>query len=166
MQGIYKIINTVNNKIYVGSSIQIKKRWSQHKTNLRRNKHHCKGLQNAWNKYGENSFILVITEEVLIKTDLAKREQYYIDLYKTYNNKFRYNSAVYVHERLAERTLDLNYSKKYSHSIKLIEITKEEYERQFIKPSWIEYQEIHGLILTDSDKEDYKRWLDSKNVIC
>ena len=48
--GIYKIINKVNGKYYVGSSLNINKRWSVHKSALSKNKHHNDHLQNAWNK--------------------------------------------------------------------------------------------------------------------
>ena len=46
--GIYMIINKINNKIYVGQTINkngYKKRWNQHKNELRKNSHHYnKGL--------------------------------------------------------------------------------------------------------------------------
>ena len=44
MIGIYKIVNSINNKIYVGSAKNIKKRWSAHKSDLNKNKHHNKHL--------------------------------------------------------------------------------------------------------------------------
>jgi len=58
--GVYKIINTVNNKCYIGSSINIRKRKSQHQLRLRNNKHGNIYLQNAWNKYGEDKFVFEI----------------------------------------------------------------------------------------------------------
>lgn len=54
--GIYQIVNKVNNKRYIGSSINIKQRWSAHKSELRNNKHSNKHLQAAWNYYGEAAF--------------------------------------------------------------------------------------------------------------
>jgi group I intron endonuclease len=41
---------------YVGSSNDIARRTKEHKTALKSNKHHCQYLQNAWNKYGSDSF--------------------------------------------------------------------------------------------------------------
>jgi group I intron endonuclease len=63
--GVYEITNNVNGKRYVGSSVNIKKRWSQHKCMLRRGNHRNPYLQNAYNKYGADAFrysILVYTE--------------------------------------------------------------------------------------------------------
>lgn len=54
--GVYEIINIKNDKKYVGSSVYIKGRWSNHKSSLRRNKHGNNHLQNAWNKYGKQVF--------------------------------------------------------------------------------------------------------------
>jgi len=43
--GIYKIRNKQNNKVYIGSAVDIKKRWRDHKWNLKENKHHNPHLQ-------------------------------------------------------------------------------------------------------------------------
>ncbi len=56
MIGLYAIVNTVNNKSYVGSSNNIERRTKEHKNELSRNKHFCKHLQNSWNKHGESLF--------------------------------------------------------------------------------------------------------------
>lgn len=63
-QVIYKIVNLVNDKFYVGSTINKKVRFRQHRKLLRGNRHHCKHLQAAWNKYGEEKFDFVVVEEV------------------------------------------------------------------------------------------------------
>ena len=49
--GIYQIYNPINNKRYIGSSINIQRRLKEHKRNLRGGYHHNQHLQNAWNKY-------------------------------------------------------------------------------------------------------------------
>ena len=60
--GVYKIVNRVNGKYYVGSSNHILKRWTRHKNDLDNNKHRNIHLQRAWNKYGENNFHFCIVE--------------------------------------------------------------------------------------------------------
>ena len=55
-KGIYTITNLVDGKYYIGSSITIEERLKKHKRTLLNNKHHCKYLQRAWNKYGEDKF--------------------------------------------------------------------------------------------------------------
>lgn len=77
---IYKIENIINKKIYIGSTINFKQRKSDHLSRLRKNKHPNAYLQNSWNKYGEENFVIEILERCKIE-DLLTREQYYIDLY-------------------------------------------------------------------------------------
>lgn len=54
--GVYLIRNTVSGREYVGSSADIDKRWSGHKSDLRRGVHANRYLQNAWNKYGADQY--------------------------------------------------------------------------------------------------------------
>ena len=77
-QVIYKIVNLVNDKFYVGSTINKKVRFRQHRKLLRGNKHHCKHLQAAWNKYGENKFDFVVIEEVPETRALQEVEEIYL----------------------------------------------------------------------------------------
>lgn len=77
--GIYKIRNLQNNKIYIGSSNNIKRRWQKHKALLRYGKHPNSHLQSSWNKYGESLFEFSIVELCGVE-NLLNREQYYIDI--------------------------------------------------------------------------------------
>jgi len=91
VSGIYKIVNKMNGKYYVGSSRNIlgeNGRWSDHSTDLIRGDHPNQRLQNAWNKYGPDSFEFFIIE---ITDDLINREQTYLDKAKlddAYNLKY------------------------------------------------------------------------------
>lgn len=76
--GVYKITNILNNKIYIGSSINIKSRWSKHISDLDRNKHPNKHLQHSYNKYGKNKFIFSI-ELLCLPKYLLEYEQFYLD---------------------------------------------------------------------------------------
>ena len=67
ISGIYEITNLINNKIYIGSSINIKKRWKDHILLLKNQKHINVHLLNAWNKYGEENFSFSIIEEIYPK---------------------------------------------------------------------------------------------------
>ena len=79
ISGIYQIVNTINRKKYIGSSINIRDRWHRHKKLLRKNKHDNIHLQRAWNKYGEDKFVFEVVEEVKDNSRLCEREQYWID---------------------------------------------------------------------------------------
>lgn len=76
--GIYQIQN-LNGKCYVGSAINIRQRWSAHKSQLRRGVHHSSKLQRAWDKYGEDVFTFKILEAVFDASQLLIREQHWID---------------------------------------------------------------------------------------
>jgi len=89
--GIYLIKNILNNKIYVGSSVNIDKRWKEHKNHLKERKHHSVLLQRAWDKYGEQSFLFEILEEVSNPEHLLAYEQVYLDYYKSYEIDRGYN---------------------------------------------------------------------------
>lgn len=79
MQGIYEIINLINGKSYVGSSIDLKRRWYSHVRTLRNGQHRNPYLQAAWNKYGEGAFLFCVIEQVENEDRLLRREQYYLD---------------------------------------------------------------------------------------
>lgn len=60
--GVYNIINKINGDLYIGSSNQLNTRKTTHFRNLRNGKNHCKILQRAFNKYGEENFEFIILE--------------------------------------------------------------------------------------------------------
>lgn len=90
--GIYKILNKITNKFYIGSAADIKSRWSKHRKMLRENWHDNKHLQSAWNKYGQENFLFEIVE-LCSKEELVKTEQKYLNLYRCWNREIGYNIA-------------------------------------------------------------------------
>lgn len=91
--GVYRITCLRNNKVYIGSSFNVKKRWSRHRCSLRKGDHHCIRLQRSWNKYGEKEFVFDIVELVSNKNELRNREQYWLDKTKASNPSFGFNSS-------------------------------------------------------------------------
>ena len=77
-RGIYKIINIVNNKFYVGSAVDLKRRKTRHFSELRTGKHNNRHLQAAWVKYGEQAFIFVVVEELPADADLLAAENVWL----------------------------------------------------------------------------------------
>jgi group I intron endonuclease len=93
IMGIYKIVNTVNGKAYVGQSQNIKKRITEHFRLLRANKHSNPRLQNAFNKYGEEAFQAfaeVICEDV---NDLDAIEEAFLSGKASFPEPLIYNIA-------------------------------------------------------------------------
>ncbi len=88
--GIYKITNLINLKFYIGSTNSITNRKGNHFSLLNRSIHPNRYLQNSVNKYGIENFKFEIIEYCLEK-ELIEKEQYYIDIFQTYNNKIGYN---------------------------------------------------------------------------
>lgn len=81
MQGIYKIITLHNNKYYIGSSINIEKRWRDHLSKMRMQKHANTHLQNVYNKYGESDFAFVVLLEMpdASNIEIRQKEQEFLD---------------------------------------------------------------------------------------
>lgn len=80
--GIYIIKNLINNKVYIGSSVNIEERWSHHRSAFNPNYSYerNKPLYLAFQKYGKDNFSFSILEECHIN-ELAEKEKYYIKLY-------------------------------------------------------------------------------------
>lgn len=103
ISGIYKIINKIDGKYYVGSSKNINIgrdcRFKSHLRYLKSNKHKNDYLQYAWNKYKKDSFEFKIVEIVDINNQsLLEIEQKYLDIAKnerekTYNLCFTANGG-------------------------------------------------------------------------
>lgn len=81
--GIY-IIHCKNHK-YVGSSNNIYYRLKRHLSELKRDIHFNKFLQNCWNKYGIDNFYYEVLE-LCNQEILRVREKHYIDLVKPDTN--------------------------------------------------------------------------------
>jgi len=77
-RAIYKIINVVNNKFYVGSAVNFEKRKARHLWRLRRGDHVNKHLQSAFNKYGEAAFVFAVVENVPDTEDLLQAENVWL----------------------------------------------------------------------------------------
>ena len=83
---VYKITNTINNKVYIGITQSIEKRRIQH--------FNCKKkhpLYNAIKKYGKNNFTFEVIDTSNDRKSLCELEKYYIKLYNSNDRKYGYN---------------------------------------------------------------------------
>lgn len=112
--GIYAIRR--EDRMYVGHSVNVSKRWVRHRADLRRGTHHNIHLQRSWNKYGEDAFEFVILEECSVE-QLLEREQHHMDQCSE-----RYNIAPIAGSRLGlthtpearEKIRQANIGRKHS----------------------------------------------------
>ena len=81
MIGLYAIIHVPSHKAYIGSSVDIKRRLKEHRTDLSKKRHHCAYLQNAWNKYGSEQFMLRQIAVIEKATDVRTVEQAFLDCF-------------------------------------------------------------------------------------
>lgn len=90
--GIYKILSNFDGKAYIGKSIHIGRRFSNHVRMLNNNKHKNIHLQNAWQKHGSNNFQMQIIE-LCSEDQLDTKERYWIEMLKSSDKRFGYNKT-------------------------------------------------------------------------
>lgn len=90
--GVYGIQNRANQKLYIGSSVNLNRRKERHKSMLRSKKHNgsdfCKEF---WERPDDFEFVTI--EEVSDRTHLREREQFWITFYRSYLPEFGYNRS-------------------------------------------------------------------------
>jgi group I intron endonuclease len=88
LPGIYYIINTVNGKVYVGQSINMRVRLLRHFSDLGGKKHKSNKLSRSFDKYGPDAFDCGCIELCGNATDMFKREQYWMDFFDSYRQGY------------------------------------------------------------------------------
>lgn len=107
--GIYKITCLTTNEIYIGASVSISDRKTNHLRELKHQNHKNYKLQSDYNKYGKDDFKFDILE-LCSKKELNKKEQEYVNLLKPYYN-ICYNVTNKTNTNLAEKREFLNMEK-------------------------------------------------------
>lgn len=84
--GVYLITCTANGRIYVGSSVNIPKRWRDHKSRLNKGTHSNLHLQRAWDKHGQEAFTFTVLERCT-RDVLLEREQHFLDTLRPFEEQ-------------------------------------------------------------------------------
>jgi group I intron endonuclease len=83
--GIYMLKNNITNDFYIGATINLYARWTNHYRELKNGKHGNTKMRNDALRYGHDVFSCEVLE-FCGKEKLSSREQYYLDvLHPTYN---------------------------------------------------------------------------------
>ena len=84
--GIYAITHIESGKQYIGSSLNIERRFRQHRYDLKNKTHQNRKVQNAWNKYGQDAFRFHILDYVEDENELLTWEQQWVDSISPFYN--------------------------------------------------------------------------------
>lgn len=79
--GIYQIKNIVTGAKYIGESVDLRKRKTEHFRDLEKHSHHCKALQKAWNKTPSICFKFRIKEMFLFTNHFVNRDKLILMLF-------------------------------------------------------------------------------------
>jgi group I intron endonuclease len=79
MIGIYAITHRESGRVYIGSSVDIARRFSAHVSRLNNGKHCNQILQRAWSRYGSEAFTFSVVEVLDSADRLIEREQFHFE---------------------------------------------------------------------------------------
>ena len=155
--GCYVIINKINNKCYIGSTINLHRRLTEHKTRLKGNYHSNKHLQSSWNKYGADNFEFNIMIRMENK-DLLIFEENYIKIFNPEYNKTNQPTSSIIHNPI-EKTekVDKRSSEEFRRKISLALIGRKQSKESIAKMLKTKSERIY--VFTD---EMRKRLSDSR----
>lgn len=130
--GAYQVLNVITLERYIGSTLALKKRWSQHKKDLRKGKHHSQRLQEAWDKYGETIFEFSTLERITDQQLLLSREQHFMDTLLPEYNTLKFAGSNLGYKFSAEAKARMSEARKgrklpprtNEHKIKISEAKK------------------------------------------
>jgi group I intron endonuclease len=151
MSKIYKIVNDINDKVYIGKTENsLAKRFAEHCKDSQKREEEQRPLYNAMRKYGVEHFSIELIEECDIEI-VSMREQYWIGFYKGYTDGYNAtlggDGKAYINR---EEILDLWSSGK---SLKeIVEIVKHD-------TGWVsQILQSNGVDKTEISKRSQKHW--------
>lgn len=140
---IYQIKNSKTGKCYIGQTTDFKRRKREHLNELRKHKHSNLYLQNAFDKYGEDSFEFTILEECE-KEQANDREIFWLNNFGGFASSNNYNLcqaggakgiSEETREKLRSRIMSEETRRKISESRKGIKLNLTDERRRQISES-------------------------------
>lgn len=173
MTGIYKFTNKINNKSYIGQSIDIEKRRKTHIQrafcNTKGNKEYNKTFYKALRKYGVNNFSFEILK-ICPQIELNDWEKYYIHIYNTYKEGYNEdeggNMSLYIkdgekHPNHKLTELDVYNIREAYNELQFKEEVYEKYKDKIGQSGFNKiwngntWTKIHMDVYTEENKEFY-----------
>ena len=155
--GIYKITNKITQKIYIGSSKNIRKRWKAHRTLLNREKHYNEHLLAAYKKYGKENFSWEVVEFIDVN-NLEEREQYWIDFFGSSDRKKGYNLCPAAYSNLG-----LKHTDESRRNMSLAHLGHKHTSESKKKISESQYKTVYQFDLKGNFIKKYDSLLDAEN---
>jgi len=156
--GVYQIRCIPTGKIYVGSAVNLFKRWYDHRRTLRKGEHGNRYLQHAWDKYGEKQFAFEILELVDVSY-LLEVEQEWIDSTACVDKSIGFNirdtaeSSGSFTARIWE-----GFSDPDGKAIIIINL------QDFCREHTLDFPSMHRLAKGESKLKSYKGWTHRNSV--
>lgn len=156
--GVYQIRCIPTGKIYIGSAVNLRKRWEEHRRSLRKGKHRNRYLQAAWNKYGEENFEFSVLEFVGVSS-LLHVEQEWIDATGCVDKEMGFNISPTAESpgganiRVWEGFID-------PQGDEVIIVGLEEFCSRY----GLDYRSMHRLATGKSKLKSYKGWTHRNSV--
>jgi len=139
ISSIYKIQSIIKpERCYIGSAIDVKNRWGQHRHGLRQNKHYSTKLQRHYNKYGEFDLMFSIIEPCLPEFLTIREDTYlhplpYFNTCKIAGSQLGFKHSDETKEIIRESSKG-NINKKGSHLSEETKILLREAKKKQISP--------------------------------
>ena len=126
ISGVYKITNNITGDFYIGSSIDIKRRWAEHKIPSTWSRYSNSRMYQDMAQYGLNNFQLDIIEET---NNLKEREQYWIEqLNPNYNSNRAYGWDIERYKEHYKEYYNNNKDRIFATHKEYMENNKEKYQ--------------------------------------
>jgi group I intron endonuclease len=119
--GIYKISNTIDERIYIGSTNNFQKRYNDHKKKLSIQTHANKYLQAFCNKYGSDALLFEILT-ICKNGCLLYSEQYFIKLLIP-----EFNIKRIIERKVFSDELEYDYNKSHKIAMEILNTIIDDY---------------------------------------
>lgn len=108
--GIFQIRNLANNKLFIGSALNLSGILTSNKLQLKAGSHPNRKLQAEWNEYGSESFVFEVVDELAAtqgadydyRTDLSYLEELWMEKLVPYGERGYNDKKKEKEERLRE----------------------------------------------------------------